>query len=348
MKSYPFGIMECRHGHISMFIEEMLALGHPCVGIWEPEEPALAQSLSSRFGVPLLSSEDALWNPEVAIIGTSAVNNRKIDIVERCERHDKHVMVDKPAVTGRSQLARLEAVIRRGRIQVGMLLTERFRPSMFTLRRNIESGHLGRIVSITMRKPHRLAPATRHEWHFDKERSGGILNDLFIHDVDLLRWLTGQEIASHHSVRTKFGQSRHPSFYDAAGMQLLMDGGTMAQLYADWYTPDRSWTWGDLRIFVTGTEGTAELRLNGDPFVAQEELYYQVTNKEPLARVELDKVPTNLSEDFIRRISGEPAIITHYDLLAASRITVDADESSECIRPPKEAANEQTEESLNE
>jgi len=332
MKTYSFGILECRHGHISMFMEEMLALGHRCVGIWEPDEPALAQSLCARFGVPLLESESPLWAPDVDIVGTSAINSRKIDIVERCERYGKHVMVDKPAVTGRSQLERLEAVINRGRIQVGMLLTERFRPSMVTLQRQIEEGRLGRLVSITMRKPHRLAPATRHAWHFDKEQGGGILNDLFIHDVDLVRWLTGQEVMSRHSVQTKFGQREHPGFYDVAGMQLLMDGGTMAQLYADWYTPDQSWTWGDLRIFVTGTEGAAELRLNGDPSVAKEELYFQVTNREPFVRMQLDEPPATLSGDFVRRLEGGPTMLTHNDIVTASRITVEADEEAVTFR----------------
>ncbi|CAG7618741.1 Gfo/Idh/MocA family protein [Paenibacillus allorhizosphaerae] len=330
-EKYPFGILECRHGHIAMFIEEMMALGHPCVGIWEPEQPQLAKTLSSKFGVPLLEEEAPLWESAVRVIGTSAVNNRKIGIIERCEQHGKHVMADKPAVTDRAQLKRLEAIVRRGRIQVGMLLTERFRPSILKLKSEIDEGRLGRIASITMRKPHRLAPKTREAWHFHKEQNGGIIIDLFIHDVDLVRYLTGQDIASQHSVMTKLGQPEHPDFYDAAGMQLLLSGGTMAQLYADWHTPDQSWTWGDLRIFVTGTEGTAELRLNGDPAVVKEELYFQVTNGAPFARVEPD-VPAqqaSITGDFLRRLAGGQSALTHYDLLAASEAVIKADEQAE-------------------
>lgn len=327
---YPFGILECRHGHIGMFIEEMLTLGHPCVGIWEPEQPQLAKSLSAKYGVPLLEDEAPLWRPEVRIIGTSAINNRKIGLIEACERYGKHVMVDKPAVTDRAQLKRLKAVIERGRIEVGMLLTERFRPSIMKLKSEIDAGRLGRIASITMRKPHRLAPATREAWHFHKEQNGGILIDLFIHDVDLVRYLAGQPIVSQHSVMTKLGQPAHPDFYDTAGMQLLLSGGVIAQLYADWHTPDRSWTWGDLRIFVTGTEGTAELRLNGDPSVSKEELYFQVTNDTPFARVEPGEPAQQegIAADFVKRVAGGPSALTHEDLLAASEAVIQADEQA--------------------
>jgi predicted dehydrogenase len=75
-------------------------------------------------------------------------------------------MIDKPAVTSREDLKRLEEVIQRGKIQVGMLLTERFRPSIYTLKKLIRKGEIGEIVNIAMRKPHRLRPEERPQWHF--------------------------------------------------------------------------------------------------------------------------------------------------------------------------------------
>ncbi|WP_405449232.1 Gfo/Idh/MocA family protein [Paenibacillus sp. HJGM_3] len=327
--SYRFGIYGCQHGHILSFIDQMLALGGTCSGIYEPDSPGLAQQISDRHGIPLVDNPDVFIEDRVSIIGSSAINNRKIDVVEWCERHGKHVMLDKPVVTNRKQLERLEAVFDRGTIQVGVLLTERFRRSIFTLKQSIDAGQLGRIVSITMRKPHRLSPASRHAWHFSKEENGGLLIDLFIHDFDLLRFLTGQEITAIQSQMAKHIAPEHPTFFDTASAQVMMSDGTLAQLYADWHTPDPSWTWGDCRLFITGTEGCAELRLSGDPAVEVGELYFQITRDKPFAKAELLPDPdTNLTQDFIRRIEGRTSIITHRDIVETIRATVLADESA--------------------
>jgi predicted dehydrogenase len=326
--SVRFGIYGCQHGHIATFMKEMTELGGECAGIYEPERNALSRRLAEQYGIPLLESAEPLTDESVSIIGSSAVNNEKIGVVEWCEKHGKHVMLDKPVVTSREGLESLERAAARGRIQIGMLLTERFRPAIAVLKRNIDTGVLGNIVSITMRKPHKLTPASRHEWHFSKERNGGIIIDLFVHDFDLLRWLTGQEVKTVQSLLAKNILPEHPTFYDTACAQVLMDGGTMAQLYADWHTPEKSWTWGDCRIFVTGTEGSAELRLSGDPsIVPNEELYYQITHGEPFVRVTPEAVPVSITQDFMNRIEGKASLLTHRDVIEASRSALLADEN---------------------
>ena len=323
---YRFGIYGCQHSHIEVFIDQMLALGGTCAGIYENDSPSLAKQIAQRRGIPFLDDPERLADETVTVIGSSAVNNRKMDIIEWCERRGKHIMVDKPVATNRGQLERLEAVLSRGTIQVGVLLTERFRAAIHTLKQAIDAGKLGRIVSITTRKPHRLSPASRHPSHFSKEESGGVLIDLFIHDFDLLRYLTGQEVTAVHSQAAKHVLPEHPAFFDTATAQVMMSGGTLGQLYADWHTPTASWTWGDCRLFVAGTEGCAELRLNGDPSVAKEELYFQITNDDPFTKVELNQPEVNITEDFIRRMEGKPGVLAHRDIVETIRATVLADE----------------------
>ncbi|MBO9606749.1 MAG: Gfo/Idh/MocA family oxidoreductase [Paenibacillaceae bacterium] len=351
-----FGIYGCEHAHIGIFVEEMLQLGHTCVGIYEPSHCRVALTLAEKYGLPLLEDKGALFEPEVSAIGCAAINNEKIGVIEECEAHGKHVIVDKPAVVDLAGCDRLDAVMRRGTIQVGMLLTERFHPAIYTLKQLIDAGRLGRIVAISMRKPHRLRPEGRPTWFFSKEHSGGILIDLLVHDVDLLHWLTGEPIERIDGYMAKRILPEHPDFYDAVMLQALMGGGTTAGLYADWHTPERSWTWGDGRIFVTGTEGTAELRLNGDPFAraesgaggesdagnapklaggaaAQEEaLLLLTTHAEVAVRVPLQQPGHTITADFLRRIAGLPSCIGHGDIAAASRAVVDADASVRVVR----------------
>jgi predicted dehydrogenase len=310
----------------------MLKLGHTFAGVHDPSDVVQARQIAAKYNVPMYNSREELSDSSIQIIGSSAINSEKIDIIEWCEKYDKHIMVDKPAITDRDKLHRLEAVVERGHIQIGMLLTERFRPALHTLKKAIDSAELGRIVSISMRKPHRLRPETRAEWHFSKLHNGGVIIDLLVHDFDLLRWLTKQEAVSVQAVMTKNMLPEYPEFWDAASAQVVLDGGAIGLLYSDWHTPEKSWTWGDCRIFVNGTAGSAELRLSGDPSVSgHEELYLQITSSEEFTRVPLQSPAQTLTEDFMNRIAGQPALITHTDILAASALTIAADESAVVI-----------------
>ncbi|GBF72499.1 oxidoreductase [Paenibacillus sp. 598K] len=334
MDTKTFGIIGCEHPHIGIFIDEMLALGHTCAGIYEARNRELASELASRYNVGLVDAPDVLLASQAEIIGSSAINQEKIAIIERCERHGKHVMIDKPAVTNRADYERLRAVMARGKIKVGMLLTERFHPAVYTLKQQIDQGKLGRLVSIGIRKPHLLRPETRPPWFFSKAQCGGIIIDLLIHDVDLLRWLTGSEIASMEGVTVKHVLPEYPDFYDTASLQVMMENGVSAQLYADWHTPKGSWTWGDGRLFVTGTEGAAELRLSGDPSACDQTdrpLLLHVGHTEPLSLAELEQPPATITEDFLRRLAGQSSVLTDEDLWRAVLATIDADESARSI-----------------
>ncbi|WP_232284418.1 Gfo/Idh/MocA family protein [Bacillus timonensis] len=166
---------------------------------------------------------------------------------------------------------------------------------------------------------------------FFKQQSGGIIVDLFIHDFDLLRWLTGQEIQLISGYMAKNILPEYPSFYDVACLHVVMEGGVTAQLYADWHTPNKSWTWGDGRIFIVGTSGVAEYRLEGDPIVGKDSVGYKVTNDAHLLEIKEESAPITITRDFINRINGEVGLVTHHDILAATTATIDADEKAELI-----------------
>ncbi|SEL74410.1 Predicted dehydrogenase [Paenibacillus sp. cl141a] len=326
-----FGIIGCQHAHIGMFIEEMLALGYECAGVYEPDNQTLARTLADRYDLELTGDRESMLADEgVGIIGCAAINDEKMDVIELCELHGKPVMIDKPAVTDRAGLIRLRGLLDRGRIEVGMMLTERFRPSLHTVHRMIRAGELGDIIHISMRKPHRLNPETRPAWHFDRGQSGGIINDLFVHDFDLLRWLTGREVETTSGYLAKHILPEYPTFYDAAGVQVFMAGGITAQLYADWHTPAGSWTWGDGRIFITGTRGIAEIRLEGDPLLSSDEVALVITDQE-LRSLPLTAPAISLSQDFLNRVAGEAGLITHDDIYKASEATVMADEGARIL-----------------
>lgn len=330
--SYRFAVIGCRHGHIARFIDEMKRMGHTCAGIYDSGDGSLARKLAEDYNVPYMEKIDALLEPSVQIVGTSAINNEKMDIVELCERHDKAVMADKPLVTDRAGLERLENVLKRGRIQVGLMLTERYRRSVLTLKRRIDEGALGDITEVAIRRPLKLYREYRDPWFFSKTQNGGIIADLMIHDMDLLRWLTGEPIDELHAVAGKSILPEYPDFYDTAKIQAVLGGRIAAGLHADWHAPEKGWA-ADGRLFVTGTKGCAEVRLSGDPAIAEEELLFTVYGEQRFQREELAFAESGMCEDFIRRIEGvENSGPSHTDLWEVCKAVISADENARRLK----------------
>src|SRR5699024_6342777 len=191
-------------------------------------DSTLAEQISKNYSIEIVDDYRTLLNESIEIVGCSAINNEKIDIVEICESYNKNIMLDKPVITNWKDYERLEKVINRNKIEIGLLLTERFRPEIYNLKKIIDSKELGEIVSIQMRKPHLLNVETRPLWHFSKEKSGGIIIDLFIHDFDLLRWFTNAEISNSYGFVSKNILENYPDFYDTALAQVKMEDGIIA------------------------------------------------------------------------------------------------------------------------
>ncbi|GBG09417.1 oxidoreductase [Paenibacillus agaridevorans] len=326
MGEKKFAIIGCQHNHIEIFIEQMYQLGYSCAGIFEEHDRTLAAVIAEKYEIPLVENKLSLLGETIEIVGCASMNHEKIDVIELCEQYGKSIMVDKPAVVNQDGLARLEVIIERNRIKVGMLLTERFHPAIYTLKQYINQGKLGELVHIGMRKPHKLNASSRPAWFFNKEQCGGILIDLLIHDYDLLRWFTGKEIKSSAGLVGKSVLPEHPTFYNTVNVQVELDDGLLTQLYADWHTPSKSWTWGDGRIFVTGTKGFAELRLSGDPLLGSSTpIMLYASEEEEWSKVDLIQPHATITADFLSFIKGEASLLTHEELIKASRAVLDAD-----------------------
>lgn len=325
-----FGVVGSRHGHIQSFIKEMLEKGYECAGIHDPDDWKLARKYAEQFGISLVERVEVLLNPSVQIIGSSAINSQKIDLIEACERNGQHIVLDKPAVTDRDGLRRLEEVVRRNRIVIGLMLPKRFWGALTALKREIDGGRLGQVVHIDVSSPHKLTPAARDDWHFSKKQNGGVLIDLLIHDTDLIRWLTGRDIAHVQGVMTKSILPEYPDFYDVAGVQAVMDDGTTAQLYADWHTPNNNKDGRFSRIVVTGTEGWAEYAYAYDAGLNKEHTHLRITRGDDPDQqgqvISPDAQTVTSVGDFLDRTAGLPGTFTHADIVAASRATIEADE----------------------
>lgn len=137
-----------------------------------------------------------------------------------------HILVEKPiADTAENAELMIEAAKKAGRIlMVGHI--ERFNPAVIKLKEIMDSGTLGKIVSISTK---RVGP------YNPRIRDVGVILDIGVHDIDIISYLYGKKISSVYAIA---GADIH-SFEDHASIILRMDHNFAGVVETNWLTPHK-------------------------------------------------------------------------------------------------------------
>ena len=179
----------------------------------------------------------------------------KVDALSVCTPTDHHyevavqaieqgcsVLVEKP-FTGEVAKARAlcELAERKG-VALASGFVERFNPVVAATREAIASNRFGQVVSIASRRVSSF-PA--------RIRDVGVIMDLAIHDVDVIRHLTGRTVTSVYALGGKMANDR---FEDHATLLLEIAGGSTGMVEVNWLTPMKV-----RKVTLTCSNGLAEM-----------------------------------------------------------------------------------------
>ena len=250
------------HDHIYGMTEQMLGAGAE-LATFQEDDDALAARYAARFPrAKRVSDRRAiLEDATIACVMTAAINADRASIGIEAMRHGKDVLSDKPGVTSFDQLSALRAAhAETGRRYIIHFSERVSQPSTAQAEALVAAGAIGRVINTVGLGPHRMRPAGRPEWFFQRARSGGILVDIAAHQFDQFLTFTGATAAEVASASA--ANRAHPQFPELQdfGEALLRSDGATGYIRVDWFTPEGLPTWGDGRIVLLGTEGTIELR----------------------------------------------------------------------------------------
>lgn len=151
------------------------------------------------------------------------------------------VLVEKPiADTTENAEMMIEAAKKAEKVlMIGHI--ERFNPAVIRLKEIINSGILGKIVSISTK---RVGP------YNPRIRDVGVILDIGVHDIDIISYLYGKKINSVYAIA---GADIH-SFEDHASIILRMDHDFAGVVETNWLTPHKV-----RQLTAIGVKGVAYL-----------------------------------------------------------------------------------------
>ena len=179
----------------------------------------------------------------------------------------KHVYCEKPTTADLASSLELARLARDAGVKNGVVQDKLFLPGLRKLRRVIESGFLGRILSVRGEFGYWVfegpePPSQRPSWNYRSEHGGGIVLDMFCHWRYVLDNLFGPvrtvfALGATH-IPTRVDEDSQPydcTAEDAAYAIFEIEGGAVVQMNSSWCTRvDREEL---LEIHVDGTAGSA-------------------------------------------------------------------------------------------
>ncbi|GAB4027302.1 Gfo/Idh/MocA family protein [Spirosoma gilvum] len=299
-----FSVIGMNHGHIYGQVGAVQRGGGELVSFYA-KEPELAAEFAKRFPQAKQAKSEAeiLEDKSIQLVLSSAIANERAPLGIRVMKAGKDFMSDKPGITTLEQLAEVRKVQKETKRIYSIMYSERLE-NKATVKAGelVKAGAIGNVIQTIGLGPHRMTPASRPAWFFEKKQFGGIICDIASHQFDQFLFFTGStkvDIVASQVGNLHFPQ--YPNFEDFGDVMLRGDGG-MGYIRVDWFTPDGLKSWGDGRLTILGTEGFMELRKNIDPGGREGGNHLFITDKKETRYIDCSKETLPYGEQLVNDV----------------------------------------------
>jgi myo-inositol 2-dehydrogenase / D-chiro-inositol 1-dehydrogenase len=257
-----------------------------------------ARALAERWGCTALTPGEAQSFATDAVLIASSTDTHA-DWIERSALAGKAVFCEKPLDLDIRRATSCLAVVAKAGTPLFMGFNRRYDPSFARLKREIRAGAIGRIETLHIISRDPAPPPVEYV-----RRSGGLFRDMMIHDLDMARWLLGEEPVE---VFARGSALVNPAIgaegdVDTAMVMLRSVTGALCQI-----ANSRRCTFGyDQRIEVFGSEGmvradnhtvTSVVRADKSGYMSEPALPFFLERYADAYRLEL--------EDFLNALEGK-------------------------------------------
>ncbi len=209
-------------------------------GIYDLDE-SKAGEIADRFNTEVYYELDRLLH-DVDAVSVCTPTAKHSEVASEAIDAGVSVLVEKP-FTGDSEKAKelCQRAEDRG-VTLASGFVERFNPVVTAARESVKNNRFGDVISMASRRvssfPSRI-------------RDVGVISDLAIHDIDVMRHITNSEVEAVYAVG---GAHSHDKFEDYVNILMEMKGGVVSFLEANWLTPMKV-----RKVSMTCNEGFVQL-----------------------------------------------------------------------------------------
>ena len=156
-------------------------------------QEANAAALAEPAGAAVYTDVDRmLAEADIDMVDICLPTSMHCDATVRAAKAGKHVLCEKPIALKVSEADKMIRACDKAGVQFMVAQVIRFWPEYQLLKEYFDSGKLGKLRSLQMKRLSPPATWSWKDWLNDPKLSGGALIDLHIHDTDFVRYLLGE------------------------------------------------------------------------------------------------------------------------------------------------------------
>ncbi|MCB0006082.1 MAG: Gfo/Idh/MocA family oxidoreductase, partial [Anaerolineales bacterium] len=163
--------------------------------------------------------------PDLVTIAVPTVHH--LAVAQRAIEQGIHVLLEKPIAFSVAEGQQIIDLAAKADVRLMVGHIERFNPAITALKERLADGELGRVFQIDARRQGPF-PA--------RIQDVGVVIDLAVHDLDVIRYVTGVEITRVFAETERQIHSSHEDLL--TGLVRLADG-TVGTLMVNWLTPTK-------------------------------------------------------------------------------------------------------------
>jgi predicted dehydrogenase len=249
-------------------------------------------------------------------------------VVLDCLAAGRHVLADKPMCTTLAEHDEIVRVATAGKLTVGMMLDMRDSGVFIKVRELVRAGEIGEIRSAALGGQHPLLPGVRAGWYHEAGKHGGTINDIALHGLDLVPWVTGQALRRVTAARVwATGVPADSHFLNAGQCILELANGAGLMVDVSYVAPNSfGYTlplyW---RLTLWGSLGVLEASLTTKEITLYKE-GEKTARTVPIAAPN----PGGYLTAFLQELHGQPgASLTQAEIFRASWVSLKAQEAAD-------------------
>ena len=226
-----------RLGHIPGYQKA----GAEITAICDVNEAAAKQAIEA-FGIPRYYTD---WKKMLAEGGFEVVSIctppfLHYEMAVECAQRGYAVLVEKPMARTLEECDQMIEAAQKAEVVLMVSQNQRFMAAHQLAKEILASSILGRPYLVHAvfghSGPEMWSPT--QQWYFQPGRAGlGVMSDLGSHKIDLIRWMTGQDISWISAFCSTF--EKNTTLEDTAVFSMQLSGGTLATIHVSWaFRPD--------------------------------------------------------------------------------------------------------------
>lgn len=281
------------------------------VGVADVSETAVS-NVTRRFGgQPYTDYQKMLDDLKPDAVTIAVPTTMHLDVALQVIKRGIHLLVEKPIAFSEKEGQQIIDAAQKANVKLMIGHIERFNPAITALKGHLAEGDLGRVFQIDARRQGPF-PA--------RVQDVGVVIDLAVHDLDVMRFITDQDIVRVYAETERRIHSKHE---DLLTSLVRLEDNTIGTLTINWLTPTKirellvigergmfrvDYLTQDLYFYENGATATGDWPFRVLRGVSEGRMIRHVVAKREPLRAEQDAFIAAIEGDIPVPVSGEDGL----------------------------------------